>query len=52
MSDRKLLRFGRAARYMCSPTANHGKEPRRVFEIQLREVEKEWHRRRYHTKTL
>ena len=24
MSDRDLLRFGRAARYMCSPVANHG----------------------------
>jgi hypothetical protein len=25
MSDRDLLRFGRAARYMCSPPANLGK---------------------------
>jgi hypothetical protein len=35
MSDRDLLRFGRAARYMCSAFANHGKAPRREFEIQL-----------------
>jgi hypothetical protein len=41
----ELLRFGWAARYMCSPAANHGKEPRRVFVIQLREAEKEWCRR-------
>jgi hypothetical protein len=25
MSDRELLRFGRAARYLCSPATNHGK---------------------------
>jgi hypothetical protein len=25
MSDRELLRFGRFARYMCSPEANLGK---------------------------
>ena len=31
MSDTELFRFGRAARYMCSPAANHGKEPRQVF---------------------
>jgi hypothetical protein len=35
MSDRDLLRFGRAARYMCSAFANHGKAPRPEFEIQL-----------------
>ena len=47
MSDRELLRFGRAARYMCSAFANHGKAPRREFEIQLREAENEWrHRQR------
>ena len=46
MSDRELLRFGRAARYMCSPAASFGKEPRQVFVIQLREAEKEWRRRR------
>ena len=42
VSDSELLRFGRAARYMCSPAANHGKEPRRVFVIQLREAAEEW----------
>ena len=46
MSDRELLRFGRAARYMCSPAANLAKEPRQVFVIQLREAEEEWRRRR------
>ena len=47
MSERELLWFGRAARYMCSPAANQGKEPRQVFVIQLREAEKEWGRRRH-----
>jgi hypothetical protein len=37
ISDRELFRFGRAARYMCSPGANLGKEPRQAFVIQLRE---------------
>jgi hypothetical protein len=45
MSDRDLLRFGKSARYMCSPEANLGKEPRRVFVIQLREAVEEWRRR-------
>jgi len=36
MSDGGLLRFGKAARYMCSPEANLGKEQRRVFVIQLK----------------
>jgi hypothetical protein len=44
MSDRELLRFGRSARYMCSPAANIGKEPRKVFVIQLREAVEEWRR--------
>jgi hypothetical protein len=47
MTERELLRFGRAARYMCSALANHGKPPRREFEIQLREAQNEWrHRQR------
>jgi hypothetical protein len=46
MGDRELLRFGQAARYMCSPRANQGKAPRPVFVIQLREAAKEWGRRR------
>jgi len=41
MSDRALLRFGHAARYMCSPAANLGKEPRQVFAVQLREAVEE-----------
>jgi hypothetical protein len=43
MSDR--LRFGRLARYMCTPEASLGKKPRRVFVIQLREAVEEWRRR-------
>jgi len=45
MDDRELLRFGKSARYMCSPEANLGKEPRQVFVIQLREAQDEWRRR-------
>jgi hypothetical protein len=46
MSDWELVRFGKSARYMCTPEANLGKEPRRVFVIQLREAVKKWRRRR------
>ena len=42
MSDKELLRFGKSARYMCSPEANFGNEPRQAFVIQLWEAEKEW----------
>jgi hypothetical protein len=42
MSDTELLRFGKAARYMCTPAANLGKEPRKVFVTHLKEAEKEW----------
>ena len=42
MSDRELLRFGKSARYMCSPEANLGKEPRQAFVIQVKEAEEEW----------
>ena len=45
MSDRELRCFGKSARYMCTPEANLGKEPRRVFVIQLREAAEEWRRR-------
>lgn len=45
MSDEALIRFGRAARYMSSPYANHGKEPRPVFVLQLAEAIDEWRRR-------
>jgi hypothetical protein len=42
MSYWELLRFGKSARYMCSPEANLGKEPRKAFVIQLREAAEEW----------
>jgi hypothetical protein len=44
-NDAELLRFGQAAKYMCSPTANMGKPPRWEFVIQLGEARKEWKRR-------
>jgi hypothetical protein len=47
MSEQELRRFGRAARYMCSPPANLDKSPRQVFVIQLREAVKELGRRRW-----
>jgi hypothetical protein len=45
MDDAALLRFGRAAKYMCSPDANIGKDPRPEFVLQLREAREEWKRR-------
>ena len=48
-SDAELLRFGKAARYMCSPEAQPfgGKQPPdRVFIVQLEEARAEWRRRR------
>ena len=45
MTDKELTREGKAGRYMCSPMANFGKPPRRVFVIQLEEVKAEWRRR-------
>ena len=45
MSDAELLRFGQAAKYMCSPRANMGKPPREEFVVQLEEARKEWKRR-------
>jgi hypothetical protein len=49
MSDEELIREGKAARYLCSPMANFGKPPRKVFVVQLEEVKAEWRRR--HPKT-
>lgn len=46
MTDAELLRFGQAAKYMCSPGANFGKPPREVFLFQLLEAREEWKRRR------
>jgi hypothetical protein len=45
MDDAALLRFGHAARYMCSPTANMGQPTREEFLVQLREARTEWQRR-------
>jgi hypothetical protein len=44
MSDTELLRFGRAAKNMCSTDACFGQRPRRVF-VQLQEAREEWKRR-------
>jgi hypothetical protein len=45
MSDEKLRKFGKAARYMVSPTANMGKPPLPDFVLQLEEARAEWRRR-------
>jgi hypothetical protein len=45
MSDDELRKFGKAARYMVSPTANMGKPPRSTFVLQLEEARAEWCRR-------
>jgi hypothetical protein len=45
LSDKDLLRYGRAARYMVSPAANYGKPPRKVFQVQLDECRAERKRR-------
>ena len=38
MSDEELRKFGKAARYMVSPTANTGKPPLPTFVLQLEEA--------------
>jgi len=45
MTDAELLRYGKAARYMCSPAAYFGKAPRETFVIQLKECRAEYKRR-------
>ena len=45
MSDEQLLEYGKAARYMVSPTANMGKPPLPTFALQLEEARAEWRRR-------
>jgi len=45
MSDEDLRKFGQAARYMVSPTANMGKPPLPTFVLQLEEARTEWRRR-------
>lgn len=42
MPDEELIKFGRAARYMCSPEANLGQPPREVFVVQLKEARADW----------
>lgn len=46
MSDKELREFGKAARYMVSPTANMGKPPLPAFVLQLEEARAEWRKRR------
>jgi hypothetical protein len=45
MSDEELRKFGKAARYIVSPTANMGKPPLPDFVLQLEEARAEWRRR-------
>ncbi len=45
MNDAELLRYGQAAKSMCSPGAYFGQQPRQVFVIQLEEARAEWKRR-------
>jgi hypothetical protein len=45
LSDKDLLRYGRATRYMTTPQATQGKPPRQVFLVQLEECRAEWKRR-------
>jgi hypothetical protein len=45
MSDEELRKFGKAARYMVSSTANMGEPPQPAFELQLEEARAAWHRR-------
>ena len=45
LSDAKLIREGKAARYMCSPAANFGKPPLEVYVVGLRQCKEEWRRR-------
>jgi hypothetical protein len=46
MTEEQLQKFGHAARYMVSPTANMGKPPLNVFVTQLAEARAEWQRRK------
>jgi hypothetical protein len=46
MNEQELLRFGQAAKSMCSPDAYFGQSPRPTFVIQLEEARAEWERRK------
>jgi hypothetical protein len=45
ITDEELIREGKAGRCLCSPMANFSKPPRKVFVVQLEEVNAEWRRR-------
>ena len=45
LSDEGLIKEGKAARYMCAPTANFGKAPREEYMIGLKLCIEEWRRR-------
>jgi hypothetical protein len=45
MNDAELLRFGRAAKSMSSPSAYFGQPPRQTFVVQLAEARAELKRR-------
>ena len=46
MTDTELLRFGKAAKYMCSPEASLGNPPSQTYILQLEEARAEWKRRK------
>jgi hypothetical protein len=46
LSDKELIREGKAARFLCSPRQNYGKKPPEPFVIGLRLCIEEWRRRR------
>jgi hypothetical protein len=46
MNDAELLRFGNAAKFMCSPGANFNHPPRESFTMQLKQAREEWERRK------
>jgi hypothetical protein len=45
LSDAELIREGKAARYMCSPTTTFRRPPLEEFVIELRLCQEEWRRR-------
>lgn len=45
MNDAELVRYGKAARFMCSPAAHFGKAPRQEDLLKLEEARAEWRRR-------
>jgi hypothetical protein len=45
MTDKQLLEYGQACRYMCTPEANLGKPPQESSVVHLKEALAEWKRR-------